>query len=233
MACNCNSKYDNKVPCCCSVGEPVICTTTVCLDAQPCDVVVETNCIIYNGNNHDCAGIYNGMLLTEVVDIILAGANLIDCTTTTTTDPGCQCYLVTNTSPFDAYELTTIDCTSRNSIVTPIEANQRIYICSRLGISANNEHVDITLLPFTEYVCQNGGGNCFAPAAFCHTVEVTGSANIQYINSDGILTTTGVVSNTILYLCAWKQSISIVGGAGSILITDTNAICLTNEDCLL
>lgn len=84
MACNCNAKYDNKVPCCCSTGEPVICTTTVCPDAQPCDVILETDCVIYDGNTYDCAGVQNGMLLTEVIDIILAGANLIYCTTTTT-----------------------------------------------------------------------------------------------------------------------------------------------------
>lgn len=84
MSCNCNAKYDNKVPCCCVTEEPIICTTTTCPDAQPCDIIVETDCVVYDGPTYECAGIENGMILTEVIDIILAGANLIYCTTTTT-----------------------------------------------------------------------------------------------------------------------------------------------------
>jgi hypothetical protein len=87
MACNCNAKYDNKVPCCCSTGNRVVCTTTKCPDAQPCDATLESNCVIYNGNDYDCVGVENGMTVTNVIDIILETLNLIDCTTTTTSAP--------------------------------------------------------------------------------------------------------------------------------------------------
>ena len=98
MSCNCNAKYDNKVPCCCATGEPIICTTTTCPDAQPCNLTVESDCVIYTGADYDCAGVTTGMNVTQVIDIVLATLNLIDCTTTTTL-PVCSCYILTNTSP--------------------------------------------------------------------------------------------------------------------------------------
>jgi hypothetical protein len=79
MACNCGAKYDNKVPCCCSQGSPLVCTTTTCADAQICNQTIESNCVIYTGPNIECSGVTTGMTVTQVMDIILDGVNLINC----------------------------------------------------------------------------------------------------------------------------------------------------------
>lgn len=232
MSCNCNAKYDNKVPCCCSIGEPVICTTTVCPDSQPCYDTVETDCVIYTGNDYDCAGIANGMTITQVMTAILTAVNLVECTTTTTAAPSCSCYLVINTSPTTSYDFTTTSCFG-----TPepqefsLEANQRVYTCSLGPITVSNPAVTVQLLPFTQYQCLDRGGNCFNPVTYCHTVTVTGSVNIEYINIDGILTYTGVIT-TSTFLCAWAGSIAQVAGAGSIVITPSTVLCLDNNDCV-
>jgi len=231
MYCNCNAKYDNKVPCCCSTGKPVICTTTVCPDSQPCYDTVETDCVIYTGNSYDCAGIYNSMTITQVMAVILNAVNLVECTTTTTAPPSCDCYLVINTSPFNSYDFTRTVCGTDEPITVTLQPNQRVYICSLGPITASDPAVTVQLLPFTEYFCADRGGNCFNPVPYCNTVAVIGSVNIEYINIDGILTYTGVITSSIL-LCAWPGSIEKVAGSGSIIVTPSTNLCLDNNDCV-
>ena len=86
MSCNCGCSYNN-LPCCCPTVVPNPCstTTTICPDAQPCSIVIESECIIYNGKNFTCAGITTGMTVAEVVDIIIQSLNLNCITTTSTT----------------------------------------------------------------------------------------------------------------------------------------------------
>lgn len=79
MTCNCGSNSGNNIPCCCSQGNPVVCTTTVCPDAQVCDQAIESNCVTYTGPDIDCVGVQSGMNVTQVMDIILDGLNLINC----------------------------------------------------------------------------------------------------------------------------------------------------------
>jgi len=71
MACNCNSIHTN-LPCCCPTEVVETCpTTTACPDAQPCNVIVQANCVIYNGPSYECAGITTGMTVAEVIEIII------------------------------------------------------------------------------------------------------------------------------------------------------------------
>lgn len=232
MSCNCNAKYDNKVPCCCSTGKPVICTTTVCPDTQPCYNTVETDCVIYTGNNYDCAGIYNSMTITQVIDIILNEVNLIDCTTTTTAPPTCDCYLVINTSPNNEYDYTYTRCLINSAPITlTLLPNQRVYTCSLGPITVSDPAVTVQLLPFTEYYCADKGGTCFNPVSYCNNVTVIGSVNIKYIDVNGILTYTGIISSSVK-ICAWPGSIEKAAGSGSIIVTPTTNMCLTNDDCI-
>ena len=70
MSCNCGAKYYNKVPCCCSQGSPLVCTTTTCADAQICNQIIESDCVIYTGPDIACAGVTKGMTVTEILNII-------------------------------------------------------------------------------------------------------------------------------------------------------------------
>jgi len=78
MSCNCGAKHNNKVPCCCSQGTPLVCTTTTCASAQVCNQTVESDCVIYTGPNISCAGVTTGMTVTQVLNNILKNT-LIKC----------------------------------------------------------------------------------------------------------------------------------------------------------
>jgi hypothetical protein len=56
----------------------------LCPEAQPCDQTLESDCIIYNGNDYECANITSGMTISEVIKVVINSLNL-NCTTTTST----------------------------------------------------------------------------------------------------------------------------------------------------
>lgn len=230
MSCNCNAKYDNKIPCCCSTGFPTECTTTVCPDAQPCNQTVETDCIIYHGNNYDCIDIENNMTITEVIDNILGSLNLIDCTTTIPV--GTFCYLVNNTRTTLSANFTYKDVFNQ-SITTTLLANQRTYVCSMETIVADS---GIIITP-SSLPCINsvGPGDCVNPAAYCHSITVVGASNFQYINYQGVLSETGIITDTVYYLCAWEGSVSVIPNTGvsAFSIYKSDDFCLGNTDCPL
>lgn len=85
MACNCGSKI-NKLPCCCSTGDALVCTTTTCADAQPCNETIESDCILYTGLTYDCAEVTTGMTATQVINAFLVALDLV-CVSTTTVSP--------------------------------------------------------------------------------------------------------------------------------------------------
>jgi len=114
MACNCSCSYNN-LPCCCPTGQTTICPTTVCPDAQPCFKEVDSQCIIYNGDDYECAGITTGMTVAEVVDIIITSLNL-NCTTTTTTTSTTS---TTTTSTTTSSTTTSTTSTTTTTTVKP------------------------------------------------------------------------------------------------------------------
>ena len=71
MSCNCNNSYQN-LPCCCPTGTTTTSTTTVCPDAIPCDEVVESDCVVYNGPKLECYGINSGDSVTDILEILIA-----------------------------------------------------------------------------------------------------------------------------------------------------------------
>ena len=122
MSCNCNAKYDNKIPCCCSQGTPLVCTTTTCADYQVCDKTIESDCVIYTGPAIPCAGVTTGMTVTQVIDILLDGVDLIDCS---------YCWTVYNSSRTQQTEFNYIDA-SGNTINYPVlNPLQTVKICGR------------------------------------------------------------------------------------------------------
>jgi hypothetical protein len=218
MSCNCNAKYDNKIPCCCSTGTAVVCTTTQCPNTQPCNETVETNCVLYN-KEHDCIGITSGMTVTEVVNIILDKVNLIDCTTTIA--PTCGCYLLINNSGSSKqYEYDT--CEDTDHRIETLQSNQRIYICSSTIPSADTGIVVGTL---SNLNCSLDESTCISPNSYCHTISVTGTTTFQYINVSSILTTI-TITNTSTQICAWQKSIDKISGSDVYTITPSNTVCL-------
>jgi len=216
MSCNCNAKYDNKIPCCCSTGTAVVCTTTQCPATQPCNQTIETDCIIYNGNHYDCAGIISGMTVTEIMNIIYTSLNLIDCTTTIPID--CLCYLlINNTESSQGYEHVPCDG-------IPIEgtllSGQRKYLCSSSFPTVNDSSVGV----INNLICTGTRANCSNPKSYCHTIEVTGTASFQYINSLGILTTVSISDDSLL-VCAWQNSIDKISGSGTYTLIISDIEC--------
>jgi len=130
MSCNCSAKYDNKVPCCCSQGSPLVCTTTTCADAQICNQTIESNCVIYTGPNIECSGVTTGMTVTEVMDIILEQLNLINCS---------YCWNVHNIGTGQT-EFDYIDADGNNVTYPSIAAGATVQVCGRsvstLGVTA-------------------------------------------------------------------------------------------------
>jgi hypothetical protein len=121
MSCNCSAKYDNKVPCCCSQGSPLVCTTTTCADAQPCSQTIESNCVIYTGPNIECSGVTTGMTVTQVMDIILDQLNLINCS---------YCWSVYNAASVET-EFDYIDADGNNVTYPVLAAGATVQVCGR------------------------------------------------------------------------------------------------------
>lgn len=223
MSCNCNAKYDNKIPCCCSTGTAVVCTTTICPNTQPCNQTVESDCVIYD-KDHQCIGITSGMQVTEVVDIILDKLNLINCTTTIA--PTCNCYLlINNTAGSLTYRFTPCGGSLSGNISLP--GNQRNYRCSSTIPSADAGIVVGTL---SNLNCSLGESTCISPNSYCHTITVQGAGTFQYINSAGTLVSV-TISSGLLKVCALKNSIDKTSGTGTYTITETDNICDTSATC--
>lgn len=72
MSCSCNNVYYN-LPCCCPVNtSTTTTTTTACPDAIPCDEVMDSDCVIYNGPDLECYGISTGASVTDILEVIIA-----------------------------------------------------------------------------------------------------------------------------------------------------------------
>jgi len=121
MSCNCGSNSGNNVPCCCSQGSPVVCTTTLCPDAQVCDQAIESNCVTYSGSDIDCLGIKSGMNVTQVMDLILEGVNLINCS---------RCYSVINPTESD-FNFIYVDSEGKEVSILLPGNSEKIVICTR------------------------------------------------------------------------------------------------------
>lgn len=218
MSCNCDAIYDNKIPCCCSTGTPVVCTTTTCIAAQPCNQTVESDCVLYN-KEHECLDTTSGSTVTEVIDIILDKLNLIDCTTTVA--PTCNCYLlINNTAGTLQYRYTV--CEGSLSSAINLLSNRRIYVCS--STVPINETSGIKIGTINNLFCDVDRANCSNPKSYCHTIEVTGTTSFQYINSSGELTPLSI-TNDLVTICAWQNSIDKISGSDTYTITPSNTEC--------
>ena len=100
MSCCCSYIVDTWNPCSCECGcastTSTSTTTTTTCAGQPCDVVMDPNCIIYNGPDIPCYGINTGDTAADILQIIINNFACI----TTTTDPFAVCLNVNPT--FDA-----------------------------------------------------------------------------------------------------------------------------------
>lgn len=85
MSCCCSYIVDTWNPCSCECGcastTSTSTTTTTTCAGQPCDVVMDPNCIIYNGPDIPCYGIQTGDTAADILQIII---NNFACITTTT-----------------------------------------------------------------------------------------------------------------------------------------------------
>lgn len=84
MSCCCSYIVDTWNPCSCECGcastTSTSTTTTTTCAGQPCDVVMDPNCIIYNGPDIPCYGIQTGDTAADILQIII---NNFACITTT------------------------------------------------------------------------------------------------------------------------------------------------------
>jgi hypothetical protein len=210
-------------------------TTTIC-PAQPCDQTVETDCIIYNGNECETIGITNGMTVTEVVDIILDNLNLINCTTTL--PPTCRCYLLISTLNAGSGYITNInyiDCNNTTQIVQ-LADNQRKYICCKTFLT------DLSSLSWINFgwvslICRVADDTCTTrnSSSICYSLTATGivgqTVSFQYIDSTGTKQTDSIsVGDPELKICAWEDSIDKTNGSGTLVITEAG-ICDTIGGC--
>ncbi len=103
-SCSCG---DNPCGCqevvCSQCSTTTTSTTTLDPNCEPCDEMYDCTCIIYNGPDLQCYGIYNGDNLCKI--LYIAASNLPEvCVVTTTTIPpttttttcACNNYLITN-----------------------------------------------------------------------------------------------------------------------------------------
>jgi hypothetical protein len=220
MSCNCNAKYDNKIPCCCSTGTTVVCTTTQCPNTQPCNETVETNCVIYN-KEHDCIDITSGMTVTEVVDIILNKLNLIDCTTTIA--PVCQCYLLTNNSGNEGDNIGYSYYNCNEDLVEDIlYPNQRTYVCS-ITYPTVDDYTKLKIGTIGNLTCSGEESNCVNPTTKCYSVSAEqGVVDYQYIDGTGTLQFDNLASGDTGTLFAWENSIDKISGSGILTIALSN-----------
>jgi hypothetical protein len=228
MSCSCNAKYDNKVPCCCSTGKPVLCTTTKCPDAQVCNETIESDCVIYNGDGCEAIGIEDGMIVTDVIDIFLDILNLL-CTTTTTTSPICQCFKVFNNASGIGGNVYWIDCTDNTPMTTAVLDYQTIYICSFSPVTSD---IGLIITNLGGGICDGIVNSCQPPISYCHTVEMSGSGVFQYNTAEGILTNISLTNQTI-NVCAWVGSIIQLAGSGTMTVTNSGSVCYNNDECII
>ena len=159
------------------------------------------------------------MTVTEVVDIILDKVNLIDCTTTVPLTCGCY-LLINNTVGTLQYQYTPCG----GSLSSPINllSNRRIYICS--STVPINVTSGIKIGTINTLICTGARANCSNPKSYCHTIEVTGTTSFNYINSLGALTTVSI-TNDLVTICAWQNSIDKMSGSDIYVITQSDIEC--------
>lgn len=149
----------------------------------------------------------------------------------------CKCYKIYNpTSGTLNYSWT--DCETESVTAESILAGQIQYICSLsngftpdLGLIITNPNSQCEVLGAIGGVSASLLPPCTEPETYCYTVTITGNVTIEYVNYDGILTTTSG-TNTILYLCAWQNSIVKIFGSGTITISaPSETTCQFNWEC--
>jgi hypothetical protein len=249
MSCNCSAKYDNKVPCCCSQGIPLVCTTTTCKDAQVCDKTVESDCVIYTGPNISCSGITTGMTVTEVMDVILEQLNLINCS---------YCWNVTNngsiSTTFDYVDVNGVTVTYPNSV----PAGATVQVCGRSVDTTNVTPTQIgrcsvcvltttttapvgPIIPTARCTAGNGSfGNYYKmertwqEPTYTYTLNSMLFDGVEYANGEilTINTATDLVTGTslidglpyIMNINDWLNSITGVSTSGFVFYDDMHVI---------
>lgn len=133
-SCGCSGNCSDD-PCDCQ-SQPclecaaVVTTTTVPCIGEKCDEIYDCKCIIYNGPDLACYGVYTGDNLCRILEI--AASNLVAgcATTTTTTIAPCDCYNYTLT-PNPHYDVTVvryIECVT--NLVKQVEITKPTIVCS-------------------------------------------------------------------------------------------------------
>jgi len=240
MSCNCGAKNNNKVPCCCSQGSPLVCTTTTCADAQVCNQTVESDCVIYTGPNISCSGITTGMTVTEVIDIILEQLNLINCS---------YCWNVTNDGSLETtFEY--VDADGETIVYRPITVGGTVQVCGRSVDDTNVTVVKIGRCSICDYIpvptrCTGGTGEVGSDDYY--QIERTWSSptytfvlnsmildGVEYANGETLTITgpgdlvTGVSTidgNTyVMNINDWLNSITGVATSGFVFYDDMHVI---------
>lgn len=73
MSCTCNNNCDFECTCCTPSG---VLNLPVCVPVDPCEGdVVNLNCVVYDGPDYPCIGVYNGANITSVMNIVFQHLN--------------------------------------------------------------------------------------------------------------------------------------------------------------
>lgn len=110
-------------------------TTTIPCDGEKCDELYDCACIIYNGPDLVCYGIYNGDNLCKILQI--AASNLPSCTITpppTTTTTTCPCLgyeIVSNKGAAVSYSYT--PCGEEKEIIDYLKTSPIKTVCAKRG----------------------------------------------------------------------------------------------------
>lgn len=246
MSCNCNSKYDNKVPCCCSQGTPLVCSTTTCVDYQICDQTIESDCVIYTGPNIQCSGVTSGMTVTEVMDIILEQLNLINCS---------YCWNVTNNTA-NELDFDYIDADGNTVTYPAIDPGTTVQVCGRSITSTTVTTVNLgtcatcsptpttTAPPLVATRCMLGNGNgltgyyqmerTWSYPTYTFTLDSLLLDGVEYANGETLVITgvgdlvTGVSPidglTYVMNINDWLNSISGVAASGFVFYDDMHAV---------
>jgi hypothetical protein len=231
MSCNCSCSYNN-LPCCCPTGQTTICPTTICPDAQPCNKEIESKCIIYNGDDYECAGIEAGMTVAEVVDIIITSLNL-NCTTTTTTTTTSTTTTSTTTSTTSSTTSTTSTTTTTTEAPTIRPGTNECYP-AELEVSCNCVYQTFTTAGFSAAV--------FPPVPGCNPSGYLGN-NIWFtfvvpasgeviISTSALQITDGVFSVYSGASCPNLTEIICVDDSQGLTMPEVNLTGLTPGDTL-
>lgn len=73
MSCTCNNNCDFECTCCTPSG---VLDLPVCVPVDPCEGnIVDLNCVIYDGPDFSCIGVYSGTNIIDVMNIIFQHLN--------------------------------------------------------------------------------------------------------------------------------------------------------------